>query len=97
MKKLISGFITVAALLTLAACGNGGSSSTDSSKKGDQNQLEAIKSAGVLNVATSADFAPFEFHALIDGKDQIVGAVQCCSNCIEPRKSGYCGFWDLSN
>ena len=58
MKKLISGFITVAALLTLAACGNGGSSSTDSSKKGDQNQLEAIKSAGVLNVATSADFAP---------------------------------------
>ena len=74
MKKLMSGFITVAALLTLAACGNGGSSSTDSSKKGDQNQLEAIKSAGVLNVATSADFAPFEFHALIDGKDQIVGA-----------------------
>lgn len=43
-------------------------------QKGDQNQLEAIKSAGVLNVATSADFAPFEFHALIDGKDQIVGA-----------------------
>lgn len=42
MKKLMSGFITVAALLTLAACGNGGSSSTDSSKKGDQNQLEAI-------------------------------------------------------
>ena len=27
-------------------------------QKGDQNQLEAIKSAGVLNVATSADFAP---------------------------------------
>ena len=36
--------------------------------------MEAIKAAGVLNVATSADFAPFEFHALIDGKDTIVGA-----------------------
>jgi polar amino acid transport system substrate-binding protein len=74
MKKFLSGLVTAVALLSLAACGSGGSSNTDSSKSGDQNQLEAIKEAGVLNVATSADFAPFEFHTLVDGKDQIVGA-----------------------
>ncbi|WP_291291433.1 transporter substrate-binding domain-containing protein [Enterococcus sp.] len=73
MKKFLFGLISVVALTALTACGNGGSGSTDSTKKAE-NQLEAIKSAGVLNVATSADFAPFEFHALIDGKDQIVGA-----------------------
>lgn len=35
--------------------------------------LEKIKSKGTLVVGTSADFPPYEFHATIDGKDQIVG------------------------
>lgn len=76
MKKLFGALVVLTGILVLGACGNGGSSSTGSSSasgSGD-NQLEAIKAAGVLNVATSADFAPFEFHALIDGKDTIVGA-----------------------
>lgn len=76
MKKLFGALVVLTGILVLGACGNGGSSSTGSSSASDSadNQLEAIKAAGVLNVATSADFAPFEFHALIDGKDTIVGA-----------------------
>jgi ABC-type amino acid transport substrate-binding protein len=35
--------------------------------------LEAIKKAGKLVVGTSADYAPYEFHVMIDGKDTIVG------------------------
>ncbi|MFS0998199.1 transporter substrate-binding domain-containing protein [Enterococcus casseliflavus] len=76
MKKLFGALVVLTGILVLGACGNGGSSSTGSSSVSGSadNQLEAIKAAGVLNVATSADFAPFEFHALIDGKDTIVGA-----------------------
>ena len=74
MKKLFGALVVLTGILVLGACGNGGSSSTGSSSGSADNQLEAIKAAGVLNVATSADFAPFEFHALIDGKDTIVGA-----------------------
>ncbi len=76
MKKLFGSLIVLAGVLVLGACGSNGSSSSDSSSgtASADNQLEAIKAAGVINVATSADFASFEFHALIDGKDQIVGA-----------------------
>ncbi|MGM0152679.1 polar amino acid transport system substrate-binding protein [Enterococcus sp. AZ178] len=76
MKKLFGALVVLTGILVLGACGNGGSSSTGSSSASGSadKQLEAIKAAGVLNVATSADFAPFEFHALIDGKDTIVGA-----------------------
>lgn len=69
MKKIL-GFLGLAALtLSLAACGSG-----DSAKKADANQLKSIQDAGVIKIATSADFAPFEFHAVTNGKDQIVGA-----------------------
>lgn len=51
------------AALSLAACG---SSSTSG--------VEAIKSKGKLVVATSPDYAPFEFQTLVDGKNKIVGS-----------------------
>ncbi|GAA0363663.1 ABC transporter substrate-binding protein/permease [Alkalibacterium iburiense] len=35
--------------------------------------LQRVQEAGVLRVATSADFPPFEFYATIDGERQIVG------------------------
>ncbi len=35
--------------------------------------LEAIKASGQLRVGTSADYPPYEFHALVDGKDEIIG------------------------
>lgn len=35
--------------------------------------LVEIQESGVLRVGTSADFPPYEFHAMVDGKDNIVG------------------------
>lgn len=34
---------------------------------------EAIQEKGELTVGLSADYAPYEFHATVDGKDKIVG------------------------
>lgn len=66
--KKVFGLVGVAALtFALAACGS-------SDKKESGNQLKQIQDAKVLKVATSADFAPFEFHTKVNGKDKIVGA-----------------------
>lgn len=35
--------------------------------------LDKIKQSGKLRLATSADYPPYEFHKLIDGKDTIIG------------------------
>lgn len=35
--------------------------------------LEKIKSSGKLIVGTSADYPPYDFHAIVDGQDKIVG------------------------
>ncbi|AQP54218.1 ABC transporter permease [Vagococcus penaei] len=35
--------------------------------------LDKIKEKGTLTVGLSADYAPYEFHTTIDGKDKIVG------------------------
>lgn len=64
MKKLMLTALTLISTLTLAACGS--SRSTD--------LQAAIKDKGKLVVAISPDYAPFEFKALVDGKDTIVGA-----------------------
>lgn len=64
MKKILALAATVLAGLTLAAC-----SSTSS-----QSVLDKIKEKGTLVVATSPDYAPFEFQALVDGKNEVVGA-----------------------
>ena len=73
MKKITGSIVTALALFALGACGSSGGSSSSSSDKSD-NQLAAIKKSGVLKVATSADYAPFEFHTMVDGKDKIVGS-----------------------
>lgn len=73
MKKITGIIVTALALFALGACGSRGGSSSSSSDKSD-NQLAAIKKSGVLKVATSADYAPFEFHTMVDGKDKIVGS-----------------------
>ncbi|MGM0167216.1 polar amino acid transport system substrate-binding protein [Enterococcus sp. AZ135] len=74
MKKITGLVMTLVALFTLAACGGGSDKTADSSNAKSEDQLAAIKKAGVLKVATSADYAPFEFHTMVDGKDKIVGA-----------------------
>lgn len=75
MKKITGLVMTLVALFTLTACGKGNDKTSDSSSNAkSEDQLAAIKKAGVLKVATSADYAPFEFHTMVDGKDKIVGA-----------------------
>ena len=70
MKKFFGMLTVLIALATLGACG----SSNTTAQGQEKDQLAAIKKSGVLKVATSADYAPFEFHTMVDGKDKIVGS-----------------------
>ena len=65
-KNWILVVCSMLASVVLVACQSG----TDSS----QSAVDAIKQKGKLVVATSPDYAPFEFQALVDGKNQVVGA-----------------------
>ncbi|MBF0786623.1 MULTISPECIES: transporter substrate-binding domain-containing protein [unclassified Streptococcus] len=65
--KIMTGIVAIAAGVTLAACGS-------SSKEVGKAPLDNIKEKGTLVVATSPDYAPFEFQTLVDGKNKIVGA-----------------------
>lgn len=71
MKKLGGILVAAAAVFVLGACGG---SSDKQGSKSETVTVESIKKAGTLKVGTSADFSPFEFHTMVDGKDQIVGA-----------------------
>lgn len=78
MKKGLIGLVSVVALMVLGACSSSTTSSSSSSSTKSSsdasNQWSEIKKAGVIKVGTSADFAPFEFHTMVNGKDTIVGA-----------------------
>ncbi|KXT73357.1 Amino acid ABC transporter, amino acid-binding/permease protein [Streptococcus sp. DD10] len=63
IKKIVLSMLTSISALALVACS---SSST--------NSLESIQEKGKLVVATSPDYAPFEFQTLVDGKNKVVGS-----------------------
>ncbi|MBY5033805.1 transporter substrate-binding domain-containing protein [Streptococcus gallolyticus] len=67
-KKLLVAATALVAGLSLAACSSG--ASTDKSVS----TVDKIKEKGTLVVATSPDYAPFEFQALVDGENKVVGA-----------------------
>ena len=79
LKKMIA-FVAVSAI-AISAIGCGSGSKTEGEKtegaaveqKADGGNLDDIKSKGKLVVGTSADYPPYEFHAMTDGKDEIVG------------------------
>lgn len=89
LKTIMAAVLTVAVLFSLTACGTENdnlnsevnSSNSEESKENEQNSennsedasLQKIKDRGQLILGTSADYAPYEFHALIDGKDEILG------------------------
>jgi polar amino acid transport system substrate-binding protein len=80
MKKgIIKKLMAIAAVTTIAISMVGCGSGTTEKKEGTAapaakaSTIEAIKSKGKLVVGTSADYAPYEFHTQVDGKDQIVG------------------------
>lgn len=54
--------------LSLAGCG-----AKTAKENGSNDKVAKIKESGKLVVGLSADYAPYEFHIMKDGKDQIVG------------------------
>ena len=63
-KKLVLGLLSFVAVFTLVAC----------SSSNSKNLQDNIKEKKKLVVAVSPDYAPFEFKALVNGKDTVVGA-----------------------
>lgn len=77
MKKVKVMLIMIVGVLLLVGCGSSSEKTTaknsaNKAKAGDA--LQAIKDKGTLVVGTSADFSPFEFKTLVDGKDTFVGS-----------------------
>lgn len=66
LKKLITTGLAAVMVMGLVGCSGGGSEEP-------VDKLEQVKEAGVLKMGTSAEYAPYEFHTVIDGKDTIVG------------------------
>ena len=84
MKKLLTLAMSLALAVTLTACGgakpapqNNDGQNANAAASQEQtetkNHLEAIKDAGKLVVSTSADYPPFEYHSIVNGKDTVVG------------------------
>lgn len=65
LKKVFFAATLLFTGLSLAAC---------SSAKTEQSPLDKIKEKGTLVVATSPDYAPFEFQTLVEGKNEVVGS-----------------------
>lgn len=85
MKKWMAALCAIAMVGTLAACGGSSSSAPASSAAPAPASSEAAAAPssaepapapkGTLRVGTSADFPPYEFHAMDEkGNDQIIGA-----------------------
>jgi polar amino acid transport system substrate-binding protein len=73
MKNIFVGaVVTLAALLMVSGCG----------KSESKDSLKTIQDKGEIVVATSADYPPFEFQTLKDGKNQIVGSDIDLANAI---------------
>lgn len=70
LKKSI--IVALAGVLTLGVVGCSPSKKASSENK-SSTQLEQIKEKGKLVIGTSADYPPYEFHKVINGKDEIVG------------------------
>ncbi len=72
MKKMTFALLGIFATLTLAACGSGNSSNSDSEA---QDKLAQIQESGKLVIGTSPDFPPAEFYILNEnGEKEIVGS-----------------------
>lgn len=74
MKKNLSLLLVLVMVLSivLTACGGKETDVKDEDNE-IQSSVQKIIDSGKIVLGTSADYPPFEFHALIDGKDEIVG------------------------
>lgn len=71
MKKLMALLMAVMMLFALAACSGEGEETQGNENNNEENNNEQTET---LTMGTSADYAPFEFHTMINGTDTIVGA-----------------------
>ena len=86
MKKF--GLLSILAMVmafALVGCGSGANNANNAANNEGNKEaaqvsqedmdaaVKAIKDKGKLVLATSADYPPYEWHLLIDGKDEIVG------------------------
>ena len=66
LNILITTGLAAIMVMGLVGCSGGGSEEP-------VDKLAQVQEAGVLRMGTSADYAPYEFHAVVDGKDSVVG------------------------
>ncbi len=66
MNKITLGLLLVCLVVGVTGCGN-------AKVEESVSKIEQIKKAGKIVLGTSADYAPYEFHKEINGKDEIVG------------------------
>ncbi len=83
-KGIMNTVITMAAIL-LVACGANTSKETSSAEQSTSPVLNQIKEKGTLVIGTSADYPPFEWHLVKDGKDTVVGYDIDISNAIAEK------------
>lgn len=74
-KNMIKGFIGIMSAVLLAACGAEAEITNESSQAAETagDKIAQIQEAGVLNMVTSADWPPYEWHLIENGEDKIVG------------------------
>ncbi|HZK33654.1 MAG TPA: transporter substrate-binding domain-containing protein [Tissierellaceae bacterium] len=72
MKKKISLLLVGIMVFSIMFVGCGKDESGETVVDGDS-KLQEIIDSGKIILGTNADYPPFEFHAMVDGKDTIVG------------------------
>ena len=73
-KKAVAMVLMMAMLFALTACGVKASSDEQpASGQGSATKLEQIKAKGKIVLGTSADYPPYEFIKVTNGKQEIVG------------------------
>lgn len=70
LKKVLASCLALAMTFSIVACRNKEDKGTSSESK---TALTEIKDKGELVVGLSADYAPYEFYTMVDGKKTIVG------------------------
>lgn len=70
LKKVLASCLALAMTFSIVACGNKEDKGTSSESK---TAITEIKDKGELIVGLSADYAPYEFYTMVDGKKTIVG------------------------
>ena len=76
-KNIFILFLACAMMTAISACGASNTSASSSPSPAASGSAASTSDPatanGTLVLATSADYPPYEFHKLSDGKDQVVG------------------------